>query len=107
MEHIIKDITEKISNDKEPLYKISYILPTYKNDEGDITIDVDLRSVIFNYSTYKENSRECCETFIKDSWDRIINTNIKGHNSELFLHYDNDDEGATIYCHKLSVELLN
>ncbi len=106
MEHIIKDITEKISNDKEPIYKITYILPTYQNDEGDISIDVVQKSVIFNYSTYKENCREGCETFIKDYWDLIINPNMKGHNSELFLHYYDDDD-PTIYCHKLSVELIN
>ena len=105
MEHIIKDITEKISNDKEPLYKITYLLPTYQDDDGDITIDMDVKSVIFNYSTYKENCRECCETFVKDNWDIMINTNMKNHNSELFLHYN--DDGPTIYIHKLSVELLN
>lgn len=106
MEHIIKDITEKISNDKEPLYKITYILPSYKNYDGDMIIDIDQRSVIFNYSTYKENTRESCETFVKDSWDLIINPKEKHHNSELFLHYDNYDD-ITINCHKLSVELLN
>ena len=107
MDHIIKDITEKISNDKEPLYKISYILPTYRNFEGDITIDMEQKSVIFNYTTYKENCRESCETFVKEYWDLLIGTDVKRHNSELFLHYDYDDDGLTIYCHKLSVELLN
>ena len=105
MEHIIKDITEKISNDKEPLYKITYLLPTYQDDDGDITIDMDQKSVIFNYSTYKENCRECCETFVKENWDLLIGK-MKNHNSELFLHY-NDNDGPTIYIHKLSVELLN
>ena len=105
MEHIIKNITEKISDDKEPLYKITYILPTYVNFEGDISIDVDQRSVIFNYSTYKENCSLRCETHIKAQWDLIINTKMKNYDSELFLHYNND--GTTIYCHKLSVELLN
>jgi hypothetical protein len=105
MEHIIKDITEKISNDKEPLYKITYILPSYVNFEGDISIDVDQKSVIFNYSTYKENCRESCETHVKAQWDLIINTKMKNLDSELFLHYN--DDMSTIYCHKLSVELLN
>ncbi len=106
MDHIIKDITEKISNDKEPLYKITYVLPTYVDDSGDITVDVVEKSVIFNYSTYKENCRECCETFVKDYWELLINPNISGHNANLVLEYSEDDN-PMIYIYKLKVELLN
>jgi len=104
MDHIIKDITEKIST-KEPLYKVVVAIPTYEDDDGEITLDVNIKSFIYNYSTYKENSFELCEDYIEKTWERIIDKKIDSINLSHLCEEEPDNQ--EIWCHKLSVELLN
>lgn len=104
MEHIIKDITEKIST-KEPLYKVVVAIPSYSEDEGEITLDVKIKSYIYNYSTYKENSFETSEEYLKTTWERFIDKNI---NYIRLSHLCEEEKyNEEVGCHKLSVELLN
>jgi len=106
MEHIIKDISQKISNDKEPLYKVTFAIPTCEDDDcGNLDIGVKIKSYIYNYSTYKENCIEYDKQTIEDYWDRFI----KKEYETIRLLYLNEDEpdNQEVYCRKLSVELLN
>lgn len=108
MEHIVNDIMDKVAT-KEPIYKITYILPSFINigDDEDpmYNLDVDIKSVILNYSTYKENAYEIIEEVIDRNWKEIINKGVKTHRA--IVLNEKEDENQTIFCRKLSVELIN
>lgn len=104
MDHIIKDITEKIST-KEPLYKVVVVIPSYEDDEGEITLDVKIKSFIYNYSTYKENSFETCQEYLKATWEQLIDKKSKAIRLSHLCEEEKDNQ--EIWCHKISVELIN
>lgn len=105
MEHIIKDITEKISNDKEPLYKVVVAIPTYYNFEGDIDLGVKIKSYIYNFTTYKENCIMCEKQLVEDYWNKFIDK--KNKTIRLLYLNEEEEDNQEVNCYKLSVELLN
>jgi hypothetical protein len=108
MEHIVKDIIDKVST-KEPLYKITYAIPSLdiEDPDGDpsYNLDVEIKSVIYNFSTYKENYKGDDETLCQRSWDTLINEKIKTHTCIDLIEYEKYDEN--VYIKKISVELIN
>ena len=71
----------------------------------EIVLNTDIKSVILNYSTYKENAYEITEEVIDRNWKEIINKGLKTHRA--IMLNEKEDENQTIYCRKLSVELIN
>jgi len=108
MEHIVNDIMDKVAT-KEPIYKITYVLPSFTNqgddEDPEYCVEVDIKSVILNYSTYKENSLEIVDEYIERNWKEIINKGSKTHRATMLN--EKEQYNQTIYCRKLAVELLN
>jgi hypothetical protein len=110
-EAIVNNIVEGIST-KEPLYKFTYIMPEIEFGDDDQSDRIEtitcsnIKSVIFNKSTYVENSLECNPDFIEHNWNEIIDKARHHHDISKFnLFLERCDRYVMLY--KLSVELIN
>lgn len=111
LKNIVVNEISKCVKTTEPLYKITYIMPDieFDDDDDDRIVGVscsNIKSVIYNKSTYVENSFECSADYIERNWNEIIDKERHHHNiSKLNLSIDRCDRHIMLY--KLSVELIN
>jgi len=113
-EAIVNNIVEGIST-KEPLYKITYILPTLDIDDEDYdedyehdkyTISCKRKTVIWDKTTYKENVGSLLSDAEKeDRWLHIIDPKKTNHCIHSFGYPKIYEQWIVLY--KLSVELIN
>ncbi len=109
-EAIVNNIVEGIST-KEPLYKITYMLPNLDinedddDDEDKYTVSCYRKTVIWDKTTYMENMNDCCKEFVERCWTEILDKNLYHHTVNKFGYIQEYDKYITVY--KLSVELLN
>jgi len=108
-EAIVNNIVEGIST-KEPLYKITYILPNLEindddDDEEKYYVHCDRKTVIWNKSTYMENMIDSCKEFVERCWNEVIDKNNHHHYINRFGYRTKNDTNIMVY--KLSVELIN
>lgn len=107
---VVNEIIKSVKTN-EPLYKFTYIMPDIDFDDEDTdricsVSCTNIKSVIFNKSTYVENSLECVPDCIEKNWNEILDTNRHHHDISRFnLFIDKCDRHIMLY--KLSVELLN
>ena len=96
---------------KEPLYKITYILPRLDIDDDDdddqdkYYVTCNRKTVIWNKSTYMENINDSRKEFVENCWNEIIDEDLHHHFSNRFGYTRQRDTNIMVY--KLSVELLN
>ena len=111
MNHIVKDIID-YTNEKTPLYKIIYVEPEMEDDGNCQILSVNTKTIILDFQTWKDNipqrylDIDWDDDKILEKWNMVINKGTKDINREHFTgQIDADDN--TIYCRKLSVQLLN
>ena len=108
---VVNEIVKGVKT-TEPVYKFTYIMPDIEFDDEDpdriYSVSCsNIKSVIFNKTTYVENSIDCLPPDCIDSnWNEILDTNRHHHYIGQFnLIIDKCDRQVMLY--KLSVELLN
>ncbi len=111
MNHIVKDIID-YTNEKTPLYKIIYVEPEMEDVDNYQVLSVNIKTIILDFETWKSNipdryfEIDWDKDEIQEKWNMVINKDTKDINREHFTgQIDADDN--TIYCRKLSVNLLN
>mgnify|MGYP001096235621 CR=1 FL=1 len=117
-DEVVKDISKMVADKTEPLYKIKYILPKLTrffpssgddsdDDDGDTkyAVNCDIKTVIYNRSTYIENHQDSCLEYTKCCWEELIDKRYTHHKIEKFGHECKFDEHI-VAC-KISVELIN
>ena len=111
MNHIVKDIID-YTNEKTPLYKIIYVEPEMEDDGNCQILSVNTKTIILDFQTWKDNIPQRYRDIDWDDdkrlekWNMVINKGTRDINREHFTGQV-DPEENTIYCRKLSVELLN
>ena len=107
---VVNEIVKGVKT-TEPLYKFTYIMPVieFNDDDRDkITLITcsKIKSVIYNETTYVENSIECFDNDIECNWNEILDITRHHHDISKFnLSIDSCDRQVMVY--KLSVELIN
>ena len=108
---VVNEIVKGVKTN-EPLYKFTYIMPDIGFDDEDrdrlthISCS-NIKSVIYNYSTYVENSLEGSADYIERNWDEITDKNRHHHDISRFnIFIDRCDE-IHLMLYKISLELIN
>lgn len=107
---VVNEIVKGVKT-TEPLYKFTYIMPDidFDDEDTDRIYSVSLtniKSIIYNKTTYVENSLESVPDCIERNWNEILDTKRHHHEISRFnLYIDRCDRHVMLY--KLSVELIN
>ena len=111
MNHIVKEIID-YTNEKTPIYKIIYVEPETQDDGNCQILSINTKTIILDFQTWKDNipqryfDIDWDDDKILEKWNMVINKGTRDINREHFTGQV-DPEENTIYCRKLSVELLN
>ena len=113
MKHIVKEIIS-YTNEKTPLYKIIYVEPETEEDYDRTcqSLSVNTKRIKVDFETWKYNlprlyiENDWDDEKIQEKWNNVIDKLHRDRNREHFTG-EIDADNNTIYCRKLSIQLLN
>jgi hypothetical protein len=113
MEHVIETIISQTKT-KSPLYKFTFFAPTaeYDCDNEIIQMSCEMKTIIYDFETYKENVYEEDQDTIEDHWSILTGKHAlypirpRDVNADWLWKNDYKNE-LEVYCNLINVELLN
>lgn len=113
MEHVIESIIA-YKETKSPIYKFTFFtpIPEYDGNDEIIQMSCKLKTIIYDFETYKDNIYEADQDTIEDHWSVLTGKHALSSGKPREVDADwlwkNDFKSELdVYCTLLSVELLN
>jgi hypothetical protein len=113
MEHVMESIIAHTKT-KAPIYKITFIAPVISYDPDDEIDEIrcEIKTIIYDYETYKQNVYEENEEDLLDHWSiltgkcALASGRLRQIDAD-WLFKNDYKKGCEVYVNLLKVELIN